>query len=111
MGMVRSPKSLAAASTFSALRPQITAVAPSRTNAFAMALPMPRLPPVMIATFPSSCMFFRLTSEYRCAMEQLDHQMFREPDNVPRVPLANFRDQIWWQLVQFFFEEAAVGIG
>ncbi len=39
---------------FSSLRPLMTTLAPSRTNASAMARPMPLVPPVTAATFPSS---------------------------------------------------------
>src|SRR6478752_7721799 len=46
------PISAAARSSFSLSRPAITTFAPSRTNAVAMALPIPLPPPVMIATLP-----------------------------------------------------------
>ena len=39
---------------FSSLRPLMTTLAPSRTNASAMARPMPLVPPVTAATFPSN---------------------------------------------------------
>src|ERR1700687_1465082 len=56
LGITFPPSSAATSSSDSCLRPQITVVAPSRANAAAMALPMPRLPPVTRATFPSSSM-------------------------------------------------------
>ena len=51
------PISWRACSPFSAERPLMTTEAPSRWNASAIARPMPRVPPVMAATLPSSSMF------------------------------------------------------
>src|SRR5580658_2240975 len=53
-GIHPSPILAAAASSASLRLPVIYTVAPSFTNAFAVAKPMPLLPPVMTATFPSS---------------------------------------------------------
>ena len=48
-----SRSSFTAASTWSAFRLEITTFAPARASVVAMANPIPRVPPVTIATFPS----------------------------------------------------------
>ena len=56
-GMARppcSPRAAAAASAPSRLMSAMATAAPSRTNALAIASPMPRAPPVITATLPSS---------------------------------------------------------
>src|SRR5437588_3174133 len=55
------PISLTAAANSGSRRPVTNTYAPSFTNSFAVARPMPLLPPVMSAIFPSSLpMFFSL---------------------------------------------------
>src|ERR1700678_2291788 len=57
IGLTAGPISFATCSSVSFLRPQITTVAPSRTNTSAIERPMPRLAPVTIATLFFSMMY------------------------------------------------------
>src|SRR5579864_4173950 len=124
-GTTRLPNSRATIFRVSCLRPQMISVAPSLVNTAAMALPMPRLPPVTIATFPSSCISETrdgdLNSRFQWPKQTgfevsvphltLNHQMFRQPDNVTRVSLLDLGDKLRRQLIQFLFKEAAIAVG
>ena len=57
------PISLTAAANSGSRRPVMKTYAPSFTNCFAVARPMPLLPPVMRAIFPSSFLFFYYPEE------------------------------------------------
>src|SRR6267142_2438565 len=64
------PISLTAAANSGSRRPVMKTYAPSCTNCFAVARPMPLLPPVMRAIFPSS--LFMYSSSYRSLSDSED---------------------------------------
>src|SRR4029079_12820640 len=93
------PISVTAAANSAPPRPVMKTDAPSWTNCFAVARPMPLLPPVTSATFPSSLPIY---SSLMCGSSVRSHQRFDGEHRTPeRTSVDPIRVQLEHLVIQF----------